>query len=209
MPELLADINVLGADAELIVAALRELGVAGQSTVVDLGRGKGGVAIAIAASLGCQVIGIELFEPFIAIARRAAEAVGVERLCRFVHGGIGDLAETLPPADVVVYAALGDVLGPLDMTMALIRCYARPDGYVIVNDSYLRDGDAARFPGFEHYADLAETRGQTKLIRRPSRRCDRTNGRRVRSRPWTSAAQALPEARLGERQWRLRPPTRN
>ncbi len=158
VPELLADLDVLGADDALIVRALRDLGVTEQSTVVDLGCGKGGVTIAIAAALGCRVVGIELFEPFVAIARGAADDAEVGELCQFVLGSISDLAAMVEPADAVVYAALGDVLGPLDVTMATIRQYAKPGGYVVVNDSYLRDTANSRFPGFEDYTDLAGTR---------------------------------------------------
>ncbi len=157
-PELLADLDVLGADATLIVEALRELGVSEHSTVIDLGCGKGGVTIAIAEALGCPVVGVELFEPFLGIARAAAETAGVGALCQFVHGSIGDLAGTIETADAVVFAALGDVLGPLDVTMTLIRRYAKPGGYVVVNDCYLRDVASPAFPGFENYTNLAGTR---------------------------------------------------
>ena len=100
-PELLADLDVLGSDAALIVKALRELGLSETSTVIDLGSGKGGVAIAIAVALGCPVVGVELFEPFIGIGRAAAETAGVGELCRFVHGSITALADTIEPADAV------------------------------------------------------------------------------------------------------------
>lgn len=158
VPELLTDLDVLGADADMIVEALGEVGVSEQSTVVDLGCGKGGVAIAAAAALGCSVVGVDLFAPFVDIARSAAERAGVGELCQFVQGGIGELSATIEPADAVVYAALGDVLGPLDATMAVIRHYAKPGGYVVVNDSYVREPNTATFPGFENYTDLPGTR---------------------------------------------------
>jgi hypothetical protein len=68
------------------------------------------------------------------------------------------LAETIELADAVVYAAMGDVLGPLDLTMAVIRRYAKPGGFVVVNDSYLREPNTAVFAGFENLTDLPETR---------------------------------------------------
>ncbi len=158
VPELLADLDVLGADADMIVEAMRESGVSEQSTVYDLGCGKGGVAVAVAAALGCSVVGVDLFAPFIGMAQAAAEAAGVGELCQFVQAGIGESAATIEPADAVVYAAMGDVLGPLDVTMALIRRYAKPGGFVVVNDSYLLEPNAAVFSGFENYADLPGTR---------------------------------------------------
>ena len=76
-------------------------------------------------ALGCSVVGVELFEPFIGIGRAAAENAGVGELCRFVHASITELADTIQPADAVVYASLGDVLGTLDVTIAAIRRFTR------------------------------------------------------------------------------------
>ncbi len=157
-PELLADLDVLGSDRDEIVEILSELGISALSTVVDLGCGKGAVSIAIAQALGCHVLGIELFAPFIPIAQAAALEAGVDHLCKFLNGNAAELANSVPLADAVVFAALGDVLGPLDATIATIREYAKPGGYVIVNDCCLRDGATNTFDGFEHYADLTETR---------------------------------------------------
>ena len=64
------------------------------------------------------------------------------------------------PADVVIFAALGDVLGPLDETMAVIRRFAKPGGFILVSDGYIREGAPADFPGFENYV------GQRESIRR-------------------------------------------
>lgn len=156
--ELLADLDALGADVARIVAAIAGLGL-GAATVVDLGSGKGAVAIALAGELGLTVQGIELFEPFVELSREAAAEAGVSDRCRFSHGDIASLASTTPPVDVAVYAALGDVLGPLDVTVGIIRRYVRPGGFLVINDSCLRDGTTATFPGFEHCGTLEQTRG--------------------------------------------------
>ena len=74
----------------------------------------------------------------------AAETAGVGELCHFVHGSITVLADTIEPADAVVYASLGDVLGTLDVTIAAIRRYAKQGGYVVVNDCYLPACTAGR-----------------------------------------------------------------
>ncbi len=155
--ELLSDLDALGSDVTTIVAAIADLELEA-ATVVDLGSGKGAVAIAIARDLGLSVYGIELFEPFVQIARDAAEAAGVAGRCRFSHGEIGQLAGATAPVDVAVFAALGDVLGPLDVTVGIIRRYVRPGGHLVINDCCRREGATESFPGFENSGTLADTR---------------------------------------------------
>ncbi|MEZ5233226.1 MAG: methyltransferase domain-containing protein [Acidimicrobiales bacterium] len=155
--ELLADLDALGSDVSSILGAIAELGL-GAATVVDLGSGKGAVAIALAGDMGLTVHGIELFEPFVEVARQAAAKAGVSDRCRFSHGDIAAMASTTAPVDVAVYAALGDVLGPLDVTVGIIRRYVRPGGFLVINDSCLRDGVTESFPGFEHCGTLEQTR---------------------------------------------------
>ncbi len=156
LPELLADLDELGSDAEQIAHVLRDLQLPPAARVVDLGCGKGATAIAIASVLRLHVLGIELFEPFVAQATAAAQAAGVSHLCEFRHGDIRAVPG-LMPVDVAVFAALGDVLGNPAETMRVIRQYVRPGGYVLVADVFLRDGGAVTFPGFENYRSRAET----------------------------------------------------
>jgi len=111
----------------------------------DLGCGKGAVGIKIASESKLRVFGIELFEPFVAHATAAARRAGVSRLCEFCHGDAGALTEHTPPADVAVFAALGDVLGSWAKTMRVVPQYVRPGGYVIVADVFLRDGGSGSF----------------------------------------------------------------
>jgi SAM-dependent methyltransferase len=150
IPELLADFDELGSDADGIVEAIRDLDLPNSATVVDLGCGKGAVAKRIAKQLRLRTIGIELFAPFIAECEARAAKEGVGGLCAFIHGDIAKLARTLEPAEVVIYAALGDTLGPIPETMRTIRQYAKSGGYIIVGDGYRREGGSAIFPGFEN-----------------------------------------------------------
>ena len=46
----------------------------------------------------------------------------------------------MAPVDVVIFAALGDVLGRLDETIRIIRQYVKPGGYLVISDAYI-DGD--------------------------------------------------------------------
>ncbi len=156
--DLLADFDELGSDAEDIIDVLRTVGTTPESRVIDLGSGKGSVAIAIAQELGCVVVGIELHEPFVTLANDAAIAAGVACRCQFIHGDIAKLAGIIEEADAVVYAALGDVLGPLDETIRAIRLYAKPGGYIIISDCVLRDDTTVIFRGYENYTTVGPTR---------------------------------------------------
>ena len=82
---------------------------------------------------------------------------GVSHLCTFQHGNILKLVGELEPADVVLYAALGDVLGTLDRTVGIIRQFVKPGGYTVINDDYLKEKGSADFQGFETVVSHAET----------------------------------------------------
>lgn len=157
VPELLADLGELGSDAQAITRILEELNLTGAASVVDLGCGKGAVAVEIAEALNIKVLGIDLFEPFIKPCKELAESRGVSELCHFIHGDILKLAGNIDPRDVVIFAALGDVLGPLDQTISVIRQYAKPGGFIVISDGFIKDGGSSDFPGFEQYSDHDNT----------------------------------------------------
>jgi SAM-dependent methyltransferase len=157
LPELLADLEELGSDARQIARILRTLALPPTARVVDLGSGKGAVAVEIASALQLHVLGIDLFEPFVAHANASARAAGVSHLCEFRRGDVRTMSQELRPADVAVLAALGDVLGDPAETMRIVRDFVRPGAFVLVADVFLREGGSVGFPGFEHYRSRAET----------------------------------------------------
>ena len=157
IPELLSDFDELGSNAALIVEVLGDLGLPASARVADLGCGKGAVAVAIAKAFGCRVDGIELFQPFVDSCLQRAAAAGVSELCSFRRADILKLAGRTEPADVAVYAALGDVLGPLDETIGVIRRFVRPGGFILICEGYIKDGGTSDFPGFEDSASREET----------------------------------------------------
>ena len=157
LPELLTDLQELGSDAEAIAEVVADLGLPSGSRVIDRGCGKGATAVEIAASLDVQVVGLELFSPFLQACRELARTNDVDGRCTFVGGDIKTKMHRVPAADVVVFAALGDVLGPLDESVRIIREYVRPGRHLVISDVYLADGAPGDFPGFEGYAEHAET----------------------------------------------------
>jgi 2-polyprenyl-3-methyl-5-hydroxy-6-metoxy-1,4-benzoquinol methylase len=156
IPELLADLVELGSDADLIVKILQDLQLPISSRVIDLGCGKGAVSVEIADELGFQVLGIELFEPFIESCKELAAQAGISHLCEFRHGDILKLVNQVEPSDVVIFAALGDTLGPLNETIKTIRQFAKPSGFILVSDAFVKDGGSTSFPGFEQYTSREE-----------------------------------------------------
>lgn len=158
LPELLADLEELGSDAEHIREVIGSLPLAATARIIDLGCGKGATALEIAAELKLPVTGIDLFEPFVQHCMEASERAQLQHLCRFQQGDIVALAGQLESADVAVFAALGDVLGTLADTVRIIRQYVKPGGYLLISDVYLKPGASNDFPGFERYAELPQTR---------------------------------------------------
>lgn len=156
LPELLLDLQELGSDAKAITRVLDGLNLQDSAMIVDLGCGKGAVAVEVAVDLYHRVLGIDLFEPFIECCKEQAGARGVPDLCHFIHGDILKLAGKIEPRDVVIFAALGDVLGPLDQTVSMIRQYVKPGGYMVISDGFIKDGASSDFPGFEQYGERSD-----------------------------------------------------
>jgi cyclopropane fatty-acyl-phospholipid synthase-like methyltransferase len=156
-PELLADLDELGSDTDLIVEAVQALQLPKTARVLDLGCGKGETAIAIASTLGLKVLGVDLFAPFIELCRERAEQAGVEQRCIFRCTDILKLVSSIEPADVVIFAALGDVLGPLDETIGAIRKLVKPGGYMIISDDFIEEAAPTSLPAYDEYVSHQET----------------------------------------------------
>lgn len=157
IPELLADLWVLGASLDIILEVLRPLRLPHPTRVLDAGSGKGAVAITLAQQAGFHVLGIDGFQPFVDEATKQAEARGVSHLCRFEFG---DLREVLPrhrDFDVVIYAALGGILGTVDQCVGLLRQSVGPGGYMVIDDGFLIGTERVGQPGYENYVTHAET----------------------------------------------------
>lgn len=182
LPELLADLKELGSDADAITSVIRDLNLSKSMTVVDLGCGKGAVAVEVAKHLNFRVLGIDLFEPFIDECIKLAESQKVSELCQFIHGDVSRLAGNVEPRDIAIFAALGDVLGSLDQTVSVIRQYTKPGGYMVIGDGFIKDGGSSNFPGFEQYAGRADmiarlTAHGDILVRETVEAYDRSHGK--------------------------------
>ena len=122
VPELLSDIWALGSSPELIVEMLRSLKLSSMSAqVLDLGCGKGAVAITLAKELGFRIHGVDFFEPFILEATKRSKELGLSSLCIFEQSDIRHISARTRNFDIVVYTAVGGVLGSLDKCVERLR----------------------------------------------------------------------------------------
>ncbi|MDA8016659.1 MAG: class I SAM-dependent methyltransferase [Thermoanaerobaculia bacterium] len=157
LPDLLADLQELGTSSAEIVECLRRAGLARGSRVLDLGCGKGAVALALAAEMGLRVDGIDGFEPFLASAREAAAEAGLGTLCDFQPGDLLDFLGQDRDYDAVLLLNVGPVAGDYQSTMEGLRTLVRRGGLIVLEDGYLADG-VPSLPDWPGYGDLATTR---------------------------------------------------
>lgn len=156
LPSLLVDLSELGPSPEQIVSAFQAVGMEPGSRVLDLGCGKGTVAVALAERLGLRVEGIDAFPPFLQSAHALAKERGVASRCRFRKGDIRKLLGKEASYDAVLLLSVGPVSGDYEQTIAGIRTLVRRGGHIVIEDGFLADG-IEQLPGAEGYASRSET----------------------------------------------------
>jgi SAM-dependent methyltransferase len=109
-----------------LAAALHPLG---STRFLDIGSGLGGPARYLAAISQCHVVGVDLTEPFVKVAKLLTERAGLTGKVEFLHGNALDL----PVADVAFDMAW--------MQHVAMNIADRPRLYLLANlAQHLRDG---------------------------------------------------------------------
>jgi len=152
MPYLLQDLWALGSSVDDIIRLIAELNLPPETTrILDLGCGKGAVLIRLAKTFGFQVLGIDAMLPFLEEANHKARAYKVAHLCKFESADIRQFTSIPHDFDVVILASLGGLFGSLKKTVGILRSQIRADGYIIIDDGYLKSGSRLLRKGYWHY----------------------------------------------------------
>lgn len=141
LPELLAPLTALGSQPRSVVGWLRAAGVRAGERVLDLGCGKGAVAVAVANRLACEVVGVDAFEPFIEEARRLAARRRVARRCDFRCERLERWQRAAESFDVVLMLGVW----PLRRAARLAQRLTRAGGFYLIDDC-VRVAQAIRDP---------------------------------------------------------------
>jgi len=149
LPYLLQDLWELGASPEDILKIIeKHVPVSSDMQILDLACGKGAVSVRLAKALGCRVKGIDIIPEFIEYAGIKATEYGVDKLCTFEVGDINRAVLTEKGYDVVIFGAVGDVLGAPEEALLKLKGTAKSGGYILIDDAYgdsgCEDGYATR-----------------------------------------------------------------
>ena len=164
LPYLLQDLWELGSSgSEMADLLRRHVSITPGFAALDLGCGKGAVSVALASRLGIRMRGIDIMEDFIRTAKQKAAEYGVSHLCEFVTGDIKKAVLTERGYDLVIYGAVGDVLGTRAEILRALKSAVRPGGYILLDDAYRPDDTEPPLSGeyltFEEWRALIEQAG--------------------------------------------------
>ncbi|MBC8185372.1 methyltransferase domain-containing protein [candidate division KSB1 bacterium] len=157
LPELFSDLWELGSSTDIIIDWIRLTNLQSNARVLDLGCGKGPVSIKLAKEFGFNVLGIDFFEPFIIEAKKKAKDYGVSELCRFECDDMRNRLKSEVDYDVVIYSAIGNVLGTVERWIKKLRKTIRGGGFMLIDDGFKKTDKGINLSGYEHYVPYEET----------------------------------------------------
>jgi len=152
LPYLLQDLWELGAmPNEINNLISSHIPITKDTRILDLACGKGAVSINLAKSFGCRVKGIDIIPEFIDYAEKKAYENGVENLCQFQVEDINQSVTTEKDYDIVIYAAVGDVLGDIHDTILKLKDTVVKEGYILIDDAYSNKGNQETYASHQQW----------------------------------------------------------
>lgn len=145
IPYILQDLWEIGADAETMITLIKDHIDIQNPKILDLGCGKGSVAIRIAREIDCDITGIDAFPDFIKEAKGYAQRYKVDYKCKFEVGDIRGKIKGLTGFDILILGAIGPVLGDLETTLRRIKGSLIAQGFVLLDDGYIEDSSVVDY----------------------------------------------------------------
>ncbi|MCK4532186.1 class I SAM-dependent methyltransferase [bacterium] len=139
IPEMLSGLWDIGASSERIVELVGKNYKKNKASCIDLGCGKGSIAIKIAKNFKFNVLGIDGIGGFIEEAKQYAKKYNVSNLCKFEVNDIRKMICKNKKYDLVIMAAVGGVLGDIGITVKKLKRVTKSDGIIIIDDCVLSD----------------------------------------------------------------------
>jgi len=122
--------------------------------VLDLGCGKGAVSVRIAEELGCECWGFDGIGEFIEEANRKAKEYNVKSLCHFQRADIREKINDLPPFDIIILGAIGQVLGDYYATLVKMKKCLKKGSIILIDDAYIDDSSTFCHPALFKKSEL-------------------------------------------------------
>lgn len=160
IPYLLQDLFELGSSPDIIIEILASLHLGKKVKVLDLACGKGAISIQIAQRLGFSCKGIDLFKPFIEIAREKALEAEVDDLCKFEVNDILNIIQKAKDYDVIILAAAESLLGEVDEAIGKLRNCVIDGGIIIYDGAFLNESSSLDNPDYSVIKKYADTMRQ-------------------------------------------------
>lgn len=130
------------------------IGLASRQRVLDIACGRGGPAIVLAATFGCEIVGVEKANVFAEAARERIAAAGLEGLISIHEQDAADFPIEPEAWDAALCLGASWIWGGLEGTVGALVSGVRRGGYVAVGEVYRRASAGA---ADDEFVSLAET----------------------------------------------------
>jgi ubiquinone/menaquinone biosynthesis C-methylase UbiE len=140
LPYILQDLWEIGSDPEIIIHMIeKHFESYADLKLLDLGCGKGAVAIRTAKTLGCSCYGIDAVPEFVESAKEKAITLGVGHLCKFQTADIREEVKNLSGYDAIILGSIGSVFGDFHSTLNTLSKCIHENGIFIIDEGYMND----------------------------------------------------------------------
>lgn len=168
LDRLFAGVSALGSSPRLVARLLADAGVKPRHRVLDLGCGKGAVGVQVARRIGCRVVGVDRYGPFIEAARELSRRHGVGGVAGLCRWEVGDMQAARRRFDAAM------MIGGFSIAkgVPLLRRFVRPGGVYVIDDAIRNPRHKLGDP-HGPYADAPDATETAAIIERTGDRVER------------------------------------